>query len=56
MNNVLSPYLDKFIVVFMDEILVYSNTKEEHEERLATVIQLLREDKLYAKLNKCDFF
>lgn len=56
MKNAVNPYLDKFVLVFVDEILVYSKTNEEHEEHLATILQLLREHKLYAKFNKCDFF
>ncbi|XP_074293182.1 putative mitochondrial protein AtMg00860 [Silene latifolia] len=56
MNKVSSPYLDKFIVVFIDDILVYSKTKEEHEEHLRLVLQTLREHQLYAKLSKCEFW
>eukprot|EP00253_Pinus_taeda_P016570 PITA_16570 len=56
MNSVLSPYLDNFVIVFIDEILVYSKNEEEHVEHLAVVLRLLREHQLYAKLNKCNFF
>ena len=56
MNNVLHKYLDKFVVVFIDNILIYSNSKEEHDEHLKIVIQKLREHQLYAKFSKCDFF
>ncbi|XP_031124279.1 uncharacterized protein LOC116026991 [Ipomoea triloba] len=52
MNRIFLPYLDKFIVVFIDDILVYSKTPEEHEEHLRTVLQMLREKKLFAKLSK----
>jgi hypothetical protein len=56
MNNVLNKFLDIFVLVFIDDILVYSRSKEEHEEHLKLVLQVLREHKLYAKLSKCDFF
>jgi hypothetical protein len=56
MNNRINKYLDKFVVVFVDAILVYSKTKEEHEEHLRIVLQVLREHQLYAKFSKCDFF
>jgi hypothetical protein len=49
-------YLDKFVVVFIDDILIYSKTKEEHEEHLRCVLQKLREHQLYAKFSKCDFW
>ena len=55
-NNVLSKYLDKFIVVFIDDVLIYSKTKEEHDEHLHIILQVLREHKLYGKFSKCDFF
>ena len=55
MNNVLHKYLGKFIVVFIDDILIYSRSKEEHEEHLKIVLQELREHQLYAKFSKCDF-
>jgi len=56
MNSVLSKYLDKFVSVFFYDILVYSNTIEEHEEHLRRVLQVQREHQIYAKFNKCDFF
>ena len=56
MNNVLRPYLGKFVVVFLDDILIYSRTREEHLEHLRKVFQLLRENSLYAKESKCEFF
>jgi hypothetical protein len=55
MNNVLSKFLDKFVLVFIDDILIYSRNREEHEEHLRLVLQVLREHQLYAKFNKCDF-
>ena len=56
MNRVFRPYLDQFVVVFIDDILVYSRDKQEHEQHLRIVLQTLREKKLYAKLSKCDFW
>jgi len=56
MNNVLHPYLEKFVILFNDDILVYSKNKEEHVEHLATMMRLLREHHLYAKLDKCSLF
>ena len=56
MNRVFRPYLDKFVVVFIDDILVYSRDEQEHEQHLKIVLQTLREKKLYAKLSKCDFW
>jgi hypothetical protein len=56
MNNVLSKFLDKFVMVFIDDILIYSKNREEHEEHLRFVLQVLREHHLYAKFNKCDLF
>jgi hypothetical protein len=55
MNKVFMEYLNKFVVVFIDDILVYSRNKEEHEEHLRLVLQKLRENQLYAKLSKCEF-
>ena len=55
MNKVFQPVLDKFIIVFIDDILVYSKSKSVHEEHLKTALQTLRENKLYAKLSKCEF-
>ena len=56
MNNIFSRYLDKFVLVFIDDILLYSKNKEEHEEHLRIVLQVLREHQLYAKFSKCDFY
>jgi hypothetical protein len=56
MNNVLSKFLDRFVLVFIDDILVYSKNREEHEKHLKLVLQVLREHQLYAKFSKCDFF
>jgi hypothetical protein len=56
MNKVFMEYLDKFVVVFIDDILVYSRSEEEHEDRLHLVLQKLRDHKLYAKLSKCEFW
>ncbi|WVZ51970.1 hypothetical protein U9M48_003067 [Paspalum notatum var. saurae] len=56
MNKVFMEYLDKFVVVFIDDILIYSKMEEEHEEHLRLVLQKLRDHKLYAKLSKCEFW
>ena len=56
MNRVLQPYLDRFVIVFIDDILVYSASSEEHSEHLRIVLQTLRERQLYAKLSKCQFW
>jgi hypothetical protein len=56
MNSVFMPELDKFVVVFIDDILVYSKNEEEHGGHLHVVLQCLREHHLYAKLSKCDFW
>ena len=56
MNRVFSLYLDKFVIVFIDDILVYSGSPEEHAEHLRTVLQILRESQLYAKFSKCQFW
>jgi hypothetical protein len=56
MNNVFMEYLDKFVVVFIDYILVYSRSEEEHEEHLHLVLQKLQDHRLYAKLSKCEFW
>lgn len=55
MNRVFKPHLDKFVIVFIDDILVYSSSEEEHENHLRIVLQTLRENKLYAKFTKCEF-
>ena len=56
MNRVFRPYLDQYVVVFIDDILVYSNSHLEHEQHLRVVLQTLRENQLYAKLDKCEFW
>ena len=56
MNRVFSPYLDKFVIVFIDDILVYSGSLEGHAEHLRAVLQILRERQLYAKFSKCLFW
>ena len=56
MNRVFKPYLDQFVVVFIDDILVCSKSREEHECRLITILQTLRDKQLYAKLKKCEFW
>ena len=56
MNRVFQPYLDRFVIVFIDDILVYSGSSEEHSEHLRIVLQTLRERQLYAKLSKCQFW
>ena len=55
MNRIFRPYLDKFIVVFIDDILIYSRIREEDEEHLKVVLGILREKKLYIRLSKCEF-
>ena len=56
MNRVFRPYVDQFVIVFIDDILVYSKDAQEHEKHLRIVLETLREKRLYAKLNKCDFW
>jgi hypothetical protein len=56
MNKVFMEYLDKFVVVLIDDILVYSRSEEENEEHLCLALQKLRENRLYAKLSKCEFW
>ena len=56
MNMVFHHYLDQFVVVFIDDILVYSKDVQEHEQHLRIVLQILRKKKLFAKLSKCDFW
>jgi hypothetical protein len=53
MNMVFMEYMDKFVLVFIDDILVYSRSEEDHEEHLRLALQKLRENRLYAKLSKC---
>ncbi|GKE46912.1 putative reverse transcriptase domain-containing protein [Tanacetum coccineum] len=56
MNCVCKPYLDKFVIVFIDDILIYSCNEEEHANHLKIILELLRKEKLYAKFSKCDFW
>ncbi|KAI3704139.1 hypothetical protein L1987_74353 [Smallanthus sonchifolius] len=56
MNRVCKPYLDKFVIVFIDDILIYSKTKADHEEHLRLVLDLLKKEQLYAKFSKCEFW
>ncbi|GJY29782.1 putative reverse transcriptase domain-containing protein [Tanacetum coccineum] len=56
MNRVCKPYLDKFMIVFIDDILIYSRNKEEHANHLRIILELLKKEKLYAKFSKCDFW
>jgi hypothetical protein len=56
MNKVFMEYLDKFVVVFIDDILIYSRSEEKHEEHLHLVLQKLQGHRLYAKLSKCEFW
>ncbi|XP_056683826.1 uncharacterized protein [Spinacia oleracea] len=56
MNRVFRPYLDQFVVVFIDDILIYSKTPEDHEQHLRVILETLREKRFYAKLSKCEFW
>ncbi|GJS65143.1 retrotransposon protein, putative, ty3-gypsy subclass [Tanacetum coccineum] len=56
MNRVFHEYLDRFVIVFIDDIMVYSKTREEHEDHLRIVLEILQQKKLYAKFSKCDFW
>ena len=56
MHMVFQPYLDRFVVVFVDDILIYSKSEEDHEGHLRIILQTLREHQLYAKFNKCEFW
>ena len=56
MNRVFRPFLDRFVIVFIDDILVYSRSEEEHALHLRLVLQTLREHQLYAKFSKCEFW
>ena len=56
MNRVFSSFLDKFVVIFIDDILIYSKKEEEYAEHLRIVLQTLQQEKLYAKLSKCEFW
>ena len=55
MHRVFQPYLDQFVVVFVDDVLIYSKSEEEHEDHLRVVLQLLRAHQLYTKFSKCKF-
>jgi hypothetical protein len=56
MNDLFREYMYKFVIVFLDDILVYCKSKDEHEQHLRMVLQALREHQLYAKLRKCSFY
>nr|GFB67309.1 putative reverse transcriptase domain-containing protein [Tanacetum cinerariifolium] len=56
MNRVSKPYLDKFMIVFIDDILIYSKRKEEHTEHLKLILEFIKKEELYAKFSKCDFW
>jgi Reverse transcriptase (RNA-dependent DNA polymerase) len=56
MTHIFRPHLDDFILVYLDDILVYSKTLDDHVQHLRTTLQILRDNHVYAKLEKCDFF
>lgn len=56
MNRIFRPYLDRFVVVFIDDILIYSRDESEHDEHLRIVLQTLRDKQLFAKFSKCEFW
>ncbi|GKD09292.1 putative reverse transcriptase domain-containing protein [Tanacetum coccineum] len=56
MNQVCKPYLDRFMIIFIDDILIYSKSEEEHREHLKLILKLLKKEELYAKFSKCDFW
>ena len=56
LNRVFRPYVDQFVVVFIDDILVYSKDQENHDTHLRVVLETLRKEQLYAKLSKCEFW
>ncbi|GKF33120.1 putative reverse transcriptase domain-containing protein, partial [Tanacetum coccineum] len=55
-NRVCKPYLDKFVIFFIDDILIYSRNEKEHEEHLKAILELLKQEELYAKFSKCEFW
>jgi len=55
MNRIFRSYLDQFVIVLIDNILIYSESREEHSDHLRVVLEVLREHKLYRKLSKCEF-
>ncbi|GKF54101.1 putative reverse transcriptase domain-containing protein, partial [Tanacetum coccineum] len=56
MNRVCKPYLDKFVIVFIDDILIYFKDEEEHGKYLKIILELMKKERLYAKFSKCDFW
>ncbi|GJW13746.1 putative nucleotidyltransferase, ribonuclease H [Tanacetum coccineum] len=56
MNRVCKPYLDKFVIVFIDDVLIYSKSEEEHAKHLKLILELLKKEELYAKFSKCEFW
>ncbi|GJZ84265.1 putative reverse transcriptase domain-containing protein [Tanacetum coccineum] len=56
LNKLILPYLDKFVIVFIDDFLIYSKNKQEHEEHLKLILELLKKEELYAKFSKCEFW
>ena len=56
MNDIFREYLDQFIVIYLDDILIYSKTKEDHIQHIRKVLDILRQHQLYAKISKCEFF
>ena len=56
MNSIFNKYLDEFVLIFPDDILIYSKMEEEHQQHLGFVLQTLRDHQLYAKFEKCEFF
>ena len=56
MNRVFRPYVDRFVMVFIDDILVYSKDREDHDTHLRVVLETLRNEQLYAKMSKCEFW